>query len=172
MTPLQSFAGFLNERRPEDEKVLVAMRFYMSEITDDKLPRELAGEMQEAIGHERQVHAALAQLEGNRAEQVHIALAFLAHRWEEPAERDRIIRAFDGAATKLLVVESGLIAMISMYAMFLIATGGRRKTTRTVVRKPDGRFEETVTEEMFGPSGPLQAIVSLFTGNAAKTEGQ
>jgi spore germination protein GerM len=55
-----------------------------------------------------------------------------------------------------------------MYAMFLVATGGRRKIIRRVVRRADNSFEETVEEEMFGPTGPLHAIVSLFRGRTAK----
>jgi hypothetical protein len=168
MTSPQSFVSFLHDRRPEDEKVLVALRFYLSEVTDDKLP--LRAEVEGSVGDARQVEAALARLEGDRAGQVQVALALLADRWEDPAERDRITRAFEGAATKLPVLEAGLVAIVTMYAMFLVATGGRRKTTRTVARRPDGHFEETVSEEMFGPTGPLHAVVSLVTGRAAKKE--
>ena len=169
MTSSQSFADFLNARRPEDEKVLIALRFYLSEVTDDKLPRELIDEMESSSGGRRQVQAAIDQLERARGDQLRAALTFFANRWEDAGERDRITRAFDGAATKLPVIEAGLIAMITMYAMFLIATGGRRRVTRTVTRRPDGTFEEKTEEDMFGPSGPLKAIGSLFSGGAAAT---
>jgi hypothetical protein len=168
MTATPPFVDFLNDRRPETEKILVALRFYVSELTDDKLPHELREEMDASIDDRRTLDIPLRELERDRERQVQGALAFFSDRWEDPRERDRIIRAFDGAATKLPVIEAGLIAMTSMYAMYLLTTGGRKKSTSTIEHRADGSFVEKKTEEWFAPTGPLQAIVALFTGRAAR----
>jgi hypothetical protein len=68
---------------------------------------------------------------------------------------------------KLPIIETGLIAVMTMYAMFLVATGGRKTRRRTIKRGNDGTYEESTEEEMWGPAGPLQAVVSLFTGGKA-----
>lgn len=170
MNSPQSFVDFLNASPREDEKVLVALRFYLAELTNDKLPRELLHEVERSIGDEGKTEAAVARLKADRESQVQVALAFMADRWTEPVDRDRIVRAFGGASTKLPVIEAGLIAIVGMYAMYLVATGGVRKRTTRVVRRPDGSFEEKVEVEMFGPTGPLQSIVALFKGGKAKEE--
>jgi hypothetical protein len=162
MTSADKFLDFLNEQRPEEEKILVALRFYVAEVTDDKLPRELQEEMASAASDVTAVESALAQLKKNRGAQVQAAIGFLSDRWEDPGERVRIARAFDGTETKLPVIEAGLIAIVGMYGMFLIATGGRNKVIRTVERGEDGTYREVVVEEMYSPMGPIGAILQLF----------
>jgi hypothetical protein len=170
-SPPTSFLEFLNDRRPEDEKILVALRYYLAELTDDRLPRELLSDVEERVGARANLQAALAELEGDRAAQLRVTLEFLAERWEDPAERERIVRAFGGAATKLPVIEAGLIAMVVMYGMFLLATKNRRWVKRRFRRLPDGTFEETAEEEMFGPTEPLKALLALVRGWAGEKEG-
>lgn len=170
MSSSQFFVEFLNASPREDEKILMALRFYLSEATDDKLPREMQAEVERAIGDEAQTEQALAQLKADRASQVSVALALLADRWEDPAEKERIVRAFGGASTKLPVVEAGLIAIMGMYGAYLIVTGGVRKRKSRVVRRPDGSFEETHEVEFYGSAGPLQSIVSLIKGGGKKED--
>jgi hypothetical protein len=169
MTSSRSFIEFLNERRPEEEKILLALRFYLSESTEDKLPREMLGEIAESVGSASQLDAAVDELGKDPSAQVSIALELLAERWALPAEREKIERAFAAAATKLPVIEAALITVVSMYAMFLIANGGLRRRKRKIVRRQDGTFEDTIEEEFFSPLGPLQTVVSLF---AAKVKPQ
>jgi len=64
MTSPKSFVDFLNERHPENEKVLVALRFYLAEVTHDKLQRELLAEIKDSVGDPHKVQAALDQLKG------------------------------------------------------------------------------------------------------------
>jgi hypothetical protein len=166
MTTVDTFLDFLNERRPEEEKILVALRFYLAEVTDDKLPRELQEEMENAASDPHAVGDALAQLKKDRGAQARAAISFLADRWEDPAERLRIARAFDGAATKLPVIEAGLIAIVTMYGIFLMATDGRRKKSRTIESGKDGTYREVVVEEMYSPMGPIKAVLQLFGAKA------
>jgi len=135
MTSPKSFVDFLNERHPENEKVLVALRFYLAEVTHDKLQRELLAEIKDSVGDPHKVQAALDQLKGDRGSQVQVALTFLADRWEDPAERDRIVRAFTGAATKLPVIEASLIAIVQHVCQCSLVEGGR-PSQAPVVRAP------------------------------------
>jgi hypothetical protein len=160
--PTTSFAEFLNARRIDDEKILVALRYYVAELTDDKLPDELRADVVDQVGDAGRVDEALRRLSADRPAEVAAALAFFSAQWDDPAERERIARAFEGSGTKLPVIEAGLIAMVSMYGMFMIATLGRKSSRRTTRRGTDGSFEETVEEEWWGPTGPLRTLVDLM----------
>ena len=160
--PTTSFAEFLNTRRIDDEKILVALRYYVAELTDDKLPDELRADIVDQVGDAARVDEAIRRLSTDRAAEVAAALAFFTAQWDDLAERERIARAFEGSGTKLPVIEAALIAMVSMYGMFMIATLGRKSITRTTRRGADGSFEETTEEIMWGPAEPLQALVNLI----------
>jgi hypothetical protein len=159
----ESFLDFLNATRPTDEKILVALNYYLSEVTGNKLPREMRDEVEaRAKGQPGAVAPALEQLSRSRRVQVAGALAYFAQQWEDVEERSKIRRAFGAAGVKLPLIEAGVIAVVTMYAMFLVATKGRKIRRRTIKRGPDGSYEESEEEEMWGPGGPLQAVVSLF----------
>lgn len=170
MTTQTSFVHFLNTRSPNDEKILFALRFYVAEVTDDELPDQMREEMDAAAGDGTRVQQQFDRLSKDRAAQVSAALAYFSQQWEDPEERQRIERAFDAAGTKLPVVEVGLIAIVAMYSMFLVATRGRKKAIRKVTKKPDGTYEESIEEEMWEPTGPLQAVVSLFVPQSKQGE--
>jgi hypothetical protein len=165
-----SFAEFLNSCRADDEKILVALRYYVAEVTDDKLPGELRGEVVAHVGDAVRVEQAVQQLAKERSAEVAAALAFLSAQWNDPAERPRIVRGFEGSGTKLPVIESGLVAMVAMYGLFLYFTGGRKHVKRTVRRGPDDTFEDVVEEEMWGPTGPLKAVVDMLRPGAKAVE--
>jgi hypothetical protein len=157
-----TFVEFLNQRRVSDEKALVALRFYLAEVTDDRLPDEMRADINAHVRDGARVSDALRRLAVNREVQAAAALAYFATRWEEAGEQERIERAFDAAGTKLPVIEAGIIAIVTMYALFLGTTKGRKSRKHSVRRNADGSFEETTEEEMWGPTGPLQSVVALL----------
>jgi hypothetical protein len=157
-----TFVEFLNKRRVSDEKTLVALRFYIAEVTDDRLPDEMRADIHAHVHDRARVDEALRRLATNRSAQAAAALDYFATRWEDEGEQERIERAFDAAGTKLPVIEAGIIAIVTMYAMFLGTTRGRKSRKRSVRHNADGSYEETTEEEMWGPTGPLQSVVALL----------
>jgi hypothetical protein len=161
-----TFVEFLNQRRVTDEKALVALRFYLAEVTDDRLPDEMRDDITALVQDDARVDDALRRLAANHDVQATAALDYFAARWDDDGEQERIERAFAAAGTKLPVIEVGIIAIVTMYALFLGTTKGVKSRKRSVKRGADGSFEETTEEENWGPTGPLQSIVALLKPSA------
>lgn len=160
----QTFLEFINQNRPEDEKILLALRLYVAELTDDKIPSELRQDMVSGVTDASRVEPILAALKQDRGAQADAALCLFASQWQNPAEQERIVRAIKGANTKLPVIEAGLIALMAMYGMFLVTTGGRKSTKVRTIRNADGSIDSYEEVEYFAPTGPLDAVVALVRG--------
>jgi hypothetical protein len=64
------------------------------------------------------------------------------------------------------VIEVGLIALVTMYGLYLARTGGRRRTERHTIRNADGTYETHETTEFHNPADALSSVVSLVLGRA------
>jgi hypothetical protein len=110
------------------------------------------------ITHEPdKVESALQQFQGDPLAVENSLMAMFLAEWEHgPAEQDRIMRSFTAARKKLPVIEIGIIAIVAMYGMYLVATGGKKE--ETVVNK-DGSYR-TIKYE--APTGPIKEVVALI----------
>lgn len=158
----ENFVEYLNTINPNQETILVATRAFISEITDDLLPSEMKDQMISATKNANMFESEILQLESSAQERLEACLNFLAWAWENQTNRQLIQAAFEGAAAKLPAIETGLLALIAMYGMYLVATGGRRKEIRKIRQKTDGTFEEEIITEWESPTGTLLSITKLF----------
>ena len=138
----QSFAEFLKERQVDTDTIQQAARYYIAERTNDLPSEEMRGQIVEAVGDAAQVDSALDTLQADPLLVTNAALALLSQVWEVPGEAEKIRSAVDAAKAKLPVIESALIAIVGMYSLYLIATGGVKKTETTVQKNPDGSVTE------------------------------
>jgi hypothetical protein len=106
----------------------------------------------------------LRQLEENPDLLEKACLAFLSDVWETEESKLYVRGAVAAAKEKLPVVEVAILAVVAVYAMWLRATGGVRKSKVVVDRRPDGSLRAEAATEFYGPAGALRPIVSLFTG--------
>jgi len=157
-----SLKDFLIYRQADTDTIQQAARYYLAERTEDLSPEEMRQRLIQAIGDAKKVDSVLRTFEDDPILAENACLALLSAAWDEAGEVQRIRSAVDSAKTKLPVIEAAIIALVGMYAMYLITTGGVKKSEMTVARNPDGSFIETVTTEYFGPSGPLSTVTSLF----------
>jgi hypothetical protein len=158
----QSLEAFLADRKADTETIQQATRVYLAQRTDYLPPEEMRRQLIESAGDESAVNELLREIENDPRLAENASLAFLSQAWAEPEEAERIQDAVDEAEEALPVVESIVLATVTMYGMYLVATGGVKKREKVTVRKPDGTLEERETKEYYGPGGPLSKLVSIF----------
>ena len=166
----ESFVEYLNTICPNQETILVATRAFISELTDDLLPSEMKERMISSVDNREELERGILKLEMSAQERLDACMEFLAWAWEDETNRKSIQAAFEGTATKLPAIEAGLVALVAMYGMYLIATGGLSKKTHTIRQKEDGTFEETISFEYEPSTGPLSIVSKLFGRNFNKGE--
>jgi hypothetical protein len=58
------------------------------------------------------------------------------------------------------VIDLAILAVVLMYGMYLLTTGGKKAET-TTVRRPDGTLEESRIDYA-SPDGPMSILTRLF----------
>ncbi|MFI7672149.1 hypothetical protein [Actinophytocola sp. NPDC049390] len=162
MTP--SLADELNTRAVDTDGVHQAIRYYLAERLEDLPPEEMLEQMHEAAGEDR-VEVAHADLTRDPQLLESAALVVLSGAWADESEHDRLRAVLTETKGKLPVIEVGIIAVVVMYGMYLLATGGIKRSEKTTTRKPDGTFSEREKIEYADPSRPLSAIANIFRQN-------
>jgi hypothetical protein len=154
----KTLAEFLNELDPDRDTVHQALRLYISEHSGDLTPEEMLEEMTSAAADPAAVKNELASLEADGAKLEDAALAFFDRTWRDQPDTPELAAVFASAKAKLPVVETTVIAIAAMYAMYLLITKGVTKIEIRTIRRPDGSFEEVRSEER----SPFAPIVSAF----------
>jgi hypothetical protein len=158
----QSLAEFLTEIQADRDTIQQAARYYLAEITEDLDPGDMRQELVQQAQDPEQVDPLLHTLEKDTASVEEASLLLLSAAWADPSQRERVKSALEEAKRKLPVIETAIIAIVVMYGMYLVATGGVMKSEERTTRKADGSIETVKTTEYAGPTGPLQAVASLF----------
>lgn len=158
-------ADYLNTIKPNDETIETATRCFVSEYTDDLIPQQMKNRLVTVATNRDDLEHTLLRLERSPAERREACLAFLSWAWQDSKNRPRIRAAFEGAQAKLPAVESALLALVALYGMYLLTTGGVKEEVRVVVYREDGSFEEKTSRKYASPLGVLSLITTLFGGS-------
>jgi hypothetical protein len=153
---------FLVTSKADTDTVQQAGRYYVAERTGDLSPKEIRQRLVEAVGDENAVQRALDDLIKDSRAMENCSLALLSYAWADPVEAERVRSAVADAKTKMPVIEVAAMAAVAMYGMYLVATGGVKKTVTIVERSPNGTLRERTTTEYFGPTGPLSALIGIL----------
>lgn len=165
----ESFADYLNSIKPNDEIIEVAAKGFLSEHTEDMIPKEMKSRLTASAANRDDLERELLRLERSPAERREACLAFLCWAWQDSQNRPKIRAAFDGAEAKLPAIESTLLALIALYGMYLLVTEGVSEETHVVIHNRDGSFEEKTTRKYASPLGVLSLIPKLFTGSTGSS---
>jgi Asp-tRNA(Asn)/Glu-tRNA(Gln) amidotransferase B subunit len=138
---MKDFADYLNEQAADSDTVQQAGRYYLAQLTDDLSPQEMKEELMEASADPVKLDALIGALEHDPVAAEQASLALLSSAWDDPREAERIQSIVDDAKGKLPVIETAIVAVVAVYGMYLIVTGGAKKTKKTVCHKKDGTFE-------------------------------
>lgn len=160
--PEQSLAEYLSETQADRDTIQQAARYYLAEITDDLDPEEMRQELVQRAQDPERVDPLLHTLEQDTASVENGSLLLLSAAWADPSQRERVKSVLEEAKRKLPVIETAIMAIVAMYGMYLVETGGVTKSEERTIRKADGSIETVKTTEYAGPTGLLQAVASLF----------
>jgi hypothetical protein len=158
-----TFEDFLKQRAPDGETLQQALRLYISEITDDLPREEMRERLYAATTDAAELTKQLSHMERESKLAEGVAIAYFETAWADPDRQPSIRAAFDHAKNKLPVIEVALIALVTMYAMYLIASdGGKIEEERWLETTKDGSRQEyeKIKRERFGPIGAI--IGKLF----------
>jgi hypothetical protein len=159
-----TFAEFLKETKADSDTIQQALRLHLSERTDDLAPAEMQDELRTAANDLVELEKQLKGLEENSAAIKQAALAYFDHAWNDEAQQASIRAAFKHAKAKLPVIETAILGIVAMYAMYLIVTEGVTEEVEEEFTKPDGTRGRR-TKKKREPFAPVGALVTKLFGN-------
>jgi hypothetical protein len=165
-----SFADFLNETRVDSDMIQQALRIYLSERTDDLTPDEMTSELRTYAKDEKQFDETLKRLEQSPEAVEEAALTYFEREWEDESRRPSIRTVFENAKNQLPVVETAILAIVTMYAIHMIATGGMLERKTVTRRTSDGAFE-TIESEKREPFHPIISAIPRLLGSTTNAAG-
>jgi hypothetical protein len=157
-----SFADFLNETQVDSDMIQQAFRLYLSERTDDLTPDEMTSELRTYATDEKQFDETLKRLERSPEAVEQAALTYFEREWDDESRRPSIRTVFHNAKNQLPVVETAILAIVAMYAIHMIATGGILERKTVTRRRPNGAFETTEYEKLESFHPIISAIPRLL----------
>ncbi|MFB7330883.1 hypothetical protein ACFC00_04480 [Streptomyces adustus] len=155
-----TLSSALSEREVDPDTVHHTLRYYLSERLDDPTTEEMHAELARNWGPE--FTADLDELVADPLLLENAALFVLSGVWEEPDQAERILQIAADAKVKLPVIEIGIISVAAMYGLYLLRTGGIKRSQRTTIRRQDGSFEEKETVDYADPLGPIAALTRFL----------
>jgi hypothetical protein len=158
----QTLNEYLEERNANSDAIFGALQRYLGERTDYLPPEDMREEFLKQARDEAEADKVLAELDDDPVFAEQTARVVLAVAWEDPSEREKVREAFEQTEGTLLVVEGLVIAIVGMYGMYLISTGGKTKSIEITEKQPDGTEKKVKIDEYHSPSGPLSKITGLF----------
>jgi hypothetical protein len=162
MSRVSGLAAFLTEQRADPATLQHAVRSLVAEWAGDPtveaMQTALAAQALEADRLEPQ----LQQLRRDAQLLEAASLAVLEAAWEDPQLHDAARGAIADAGEKLPIHDHALIAIVVCYGIYLAATGGRKRQRHSIVRRPDGSYEEEIITEWYGPAGVLRALADVL----------
>ena len=161
---MTDLSAFLVSQNADPETVAQATRYLVAELSmaDPVAMREaLLTNCQAA-----DLDAAINGLTRTPEKLERCALFVLSDAWTEPETRSIVERVVPDARGKLPVIEAGLLALVTLYGLYLYATKGVTRTERVVERRPDGTLVEHEITEYHHPAEVLRVIPRLLSGNA------
>lgn len=167
----ESFLEYINNLNPNDENIEVATRAFISDISNDLLPEEMKDKLLEYASVEV-LDKTIIDLQESPQARRDACLTFLSKAWEDSTNREKIKAAFVGSSSKLPAIELGILAVVSMYAMYLIITGGKKKETHIIKKNKDGTYEEKKITEYEDPVGPISIITKFFSFGSGKDKNK
>lgn len=167
----QSLADFLAQRNVDGETVELAAWDLVIALTGGQAPEELKQALVAHTAKPDVVEAELQRLEQDPLTRANAALALLSASWEDPAKTELTRAALTEARSAGVPIKTAILAIVAMYAMFLVQTGGVQHATSRVELKPDGSFMQETETTYYAPEGPLSTIVDLVKGGVDTITG-
>lgn len=144
-----------------------AARYYLSEKHAFVHPKDIRIKLEASTKDSGVVAAANEYLIENPEALEGIFRELLKWAWDQ-GDAEVVARVIEAANQKLGWLDRPSYAMLGMYAMWLLATGGR-ETTITTVERPDG---STYSMDVHYASAPLGSLLKLIALHPIPDEDQ
>lgn len=154
-----TLADALTERDLRPDDVIRAARFYLAERLHDPATGDLRGHLAERVPDGTELTEVVAQSPRLLLE---AALGVLSAAWEQPGERERILRALDEHSGKLPAADQLPVAITLVYGLFLLARTGHVTEESTTLNR-DGSYEHRKIELR----GALAILLAALTKEKA-----
>jgi hypothetical protein len=138
------------------------LRYWIAEKIEDPTDEDMLEQLYRSSTSPAAVQEELSRLERDPDLLASGALAVLAEGWQDASEEERIRRNIEDAQAQLPVLETAILAIVVMYGLYLVTTGGVKAEKKTLSWDADGSIKEETATEYFGPTGPLGQITRLF----------
>jgi hypothetical protein len=167
----ETFSQFVQQNQLDPTTLELAMRNYITKKADYMGPEEMRQQLIQQIGDEAEVNRLLAAIAADRASLEGAASMILGQAWEEQGETEQVEKTIQGAKDKLAVIELSILAIVAIYGMYLLATGGKLKEEEIEETQPDGSKKKIHRTIYAPPTAPLQAIVDVISKHIPKGGG-
>jgi len=98
------------------------------------------------------------------------AQLYLSNVWSDPVSRPVVRANIEAADENLALVETAILALVAMYAMYLLATKGVLEETVRETKKADGSAVAERTTTKVGFAEPVRALIGLLKSPLAGKE--
>jgi class 3 adenylate cyclase len=162
-----SLAAVLTERGLRPDAVVRATRYYLAERLNDPATGDLREDLAERVADGAELTGLVA---GNAQLLRSAALGVLSAAWEQPGERERIVRALDEHGGNLPAADLLPVAATVVYGLFLLARTGHMTDESTTVNR-DGTYEHRRIERRGALAILLGALAKAPAQAGASKEG-
>lgn len=157
-------AEILESNSMSGQDVVQATQGFVAEMSPDMSPEDMRIAMEKAAGS-REVRKLIESLRDSEELLVNASLLALSAAWNAEGTQQVVRDSLNYSRDKMPLVEVGVASIACVYAIYLVVTKGRKKTTFEVVRHEDGSFRVTEIHEYIQLGGVFGALTSLFTGS-------
>ncbi len=157
-----SVVQLLNVKQATPETLLEAMVTSVSQLSGDLSEAQMRSNVLDAGVSEDDFAHIRAEFERNPTLSGETALAWIAALSHDPEASDVLEAAINDADRNAVLLETTAVAVVAMYAMYLLATGGAKTTVRKIERKKDGSYVESEKIVYDSFSSSLKTAFDLF----------
>jgi hypothetical protein len=162
MTENENFEEWSRNAGLGPEDLLQGLRCYISKKTDFLPEGDLQQTLVENGSSEKEVILWCETLAEDSALLEAATIEVLSSNWKDPIERPVIKDCLSKGKAKLPVIEVAILAIVAMYGMYLVTTGG--KLSEDFKKRTTANGQEAIDRKTkySRPSEALIQIVNLF----------
>ncbi len=152
----------LNAIKATPETILQILKSSVFEASGDMSPAEMRSALEGASKNQEVIVQALRELESKPDLVRDIALMWIMHSSNQEESRHIVEGAISGADRDMPLLEVGTIALVALYAIYMLGPEKPKTIKKTIKLMPDGTFElqEETTYDTF--STPIKGLLGLL----------
>ena len=168
-----NIAEQLNSKGATPETILQILKTSMFEASGDLSPAEMKAALRRAAGNSEEVDQAVRDLETKPELIGEIALLWISQASNDPATQGAVEGAIAGADRQMPLMETGAIALVALYAIYMVGymLGPNKPLTmkKKIKQKSDGSYEEEEETAFLAPDAAIKKLLEIFSKSKDET---